>query len=66
MTTVKQHTSQHLRPDSAEVHRLLADCSKADRLLGWKPSVNVEEGIARTVAWARQNLDLLQTDRYHV
>lgn len=55
-----------VRPEKSEVHRLLADCSKAARLLNWQPTISVEEGIARTVAWARQNLDLLKTDRYHV
>ena len=55
-----------VRPEKSEVHRLLADCSKAARLLNWQPTISVEEGIARPVAWARQNLDLLKTDRYHV
>jgi dTDP-glucose 4,6-dehydratase len=55
-----------IRPDKSEVHRLLADCSKAERLLGWKSSFSVEEGIRKTIDWARQNLDLLQADRYHV
>jgi NAD dependent epimerase/dehydratase len=55
-----------IRPEKSEVHRLLADCSKAERLLGWKSSHSVEEGIRKTIDWARQNLDLLQTDRYHV
>ena len=55
-----------VRPTNSEVNRLLADCSKAERLLGWKPSVTLEEGIIRTVSWARQNLDLLRTDRYHL
>jgi dTDP-glucose 4,6-dehydratase len=55
-----------VRPTNSEVNRLLANCSKAERLLGWRPSVTLEEGILRTVSWARQNLDLLQTDSYHV
>jgi NAD dependent epimerase/dehydratase len=55
-----------VRPTNSEVNRLLADNSKAERLLGWKPSVTLEEGISRTVSWARQNLDLLRTERYHV
>jgi dTDP-glucose 4,6-dehydratase len=54
-----------IRPEKSEVFRLLADCSKASRLLGWTPSVRLEEGIARTVAWARENLDMLKVDHYH-
>ncbi len=35
-------------------HRRL-DCARADRLLGWRAEVPPEEGIARTVAWWREN-----------
>jgi len=31
-----------------------ADISKAKKLLGYEPRVNVEEGLARFVAWARE------------
>jgi dTDP-glucose 4,6-dehydratase len=55
-----------VRPEKSEVFRLIADCSKAERLLGWKHSVTVEDGIANTIDWARKNLDLLRVDRYHV
>jgi dTDP-glucose 4,6-dehydratase len=55
-----------LRPEKSEVFRLLADTAKAERLLGWRPRVGVEEGIARTVDWARANLDRLLVDSYHV
>jgi NAD dependent epimerase/dehydratase len=41
-----------LRPEASEVMRLMSDNSLARRLLGWSPRVSLEEGIARTVAWA--------------
>jgi UDP-glucuronate 4-epimerase len=31
-----------------------ADVSKARRLLGYEPKVNVEEGLRRFVAWLRE------------
>lgn len=34
-----------------------AHTGKARRLLGWAPSVNIEEGIRRTVEWYRENRD---------
>jgi len=34
-----------------QVFRHTADASKAKRLLGWKPSVTFEEGLAETIAW---------------
>lgn len=33
------------------VSRRLADISKAKRLLGWEPTVDLEEGLRRLVAW---------------
>ena len=58
--------SARVRPEKSEVHRLLADTTKAKRLLGWQASVSVEDGIALTIDWMRRNLDLVRTDRYHV
>lgn len=37
----------------SEPHITYADVSKARRLLGYEPQVNVEEGLARFVAWLR-------------
>ncbi len=44
---------EHIHPQS-EIPKLLCDSSKAERLLGWKPEVSLEEGIARTREWIRQ------------
>jgi nucleoside-diphosphate-sugar epimerase len=35
---------------------LFLDCGKAERDLGWRKKTTLDEGIARTVAWWRQNL----------
>jgi len=32
-----------------------ADIQKAQSLLGWKPEVDLEEGIRRTVEWTLEN-----------
>ena len=34
------------------------DCSKAERVLGWKPQVTLEEGIARTVEFFKKKQSL--------
>jgi nucleoside-diphosphate-sugar epimerase len=34
-----------------------ADIGKAERLLGWKPWVPLDEGVRRTVAWYLENRD---------
>ena len=44
----------HPRPvDDPEVRR--PDISKATRILGWTPEVPLEEGLARTIAWAKEH-----------
>jgi nucleoside-diphosphate-sugar epimerase len=32
----------------------VADATKSQRLLGWRPRVSLSEGVARTVSWARE------------
>jgi NAD dependent epimerase/dehydratase len=49
---------QRLRPQDSEVERLLADNTLAKTILGWQPKVNLEEGLARTIAWIKDNLEL--------
>ncbi|OAS20521.1 CDP-glucose 4,6-dehydratase [Paenibacillus oryzisoli] len=44
-----------------EAKLLNLDCSKANFLLGWKPSLNIEECIALTCEWYRE---YHQTDSY--
>lgn len=52
---------QHIVHDhpQAEIAKLLADNKKADRVLGWRPEVTLEEGIKRTREWIRANPDAL-------
>ena len=39
----------------ADLKATWADISKAQKLLGWKPKIPLEEGIRRTVEWFKQN-----------
>jgi len=39
----------------ADMKATWADIDKAKRLLDWKPRVNLEEGIKRTVEWTKDN-----------
>jgi nucleoside-diphosphate-sugar epimerase len=39
----------------AEIMRLRCDSSKASRLLGWKPTISLDEGLRRTRAWLADN-----------
>ena len=35
----------------------VADCTKSRRLLGWRPTTSLAEGIGRTVEWMRERRD---------
>jgi NAD dependent epimerase/dehydratase len=56
--------AERLRPAGSEVERLLADNARARTLLGWKPAVSLEEGIAATADWMRGRVDTSQSMRY--
>ena len=47
--------ARRLRPDASEVLELQSDPSLALELLGWKPTVTLEEGLERTATWLREN-----------
>jgi dTDP-glucose 4,6-dehydratase len=43
-----------VRPKASEVERLLCDNSTARDAIGYEPSVDLEEGLRRTVEWLRE------------
>lgn len=46
----------HLPGREEEIARRQPDISKAQRLLGWRPSVSLETGLSETIAWFRAKL----------
>lgn len=57
---------QRMRPAGSEVLRLWADNRKADQLIGWRPQVSLDEGLRRTIAWIRGNLERYRPGVYEV
>ncbi|WP_046867528.1 SDR family NAD(P)-dependent oxidoreductase [Microvirga massiliensis] len=51
-----QQDSERVRPEKSEVRALLADSSRLRTDTGWRPTVSLQEGLARTVAWWRDRL----------
>lgn len=58
--------SDRKRPAKSEVGRLIASTERADAILGWKPTIPLEEGLAKTAAWVERNLDYFTTKGYQV
>ncbi len=56
--------SQRLRPEASEVMRLLSDNSLAVQRLGWRPQFTLDQGLERTIAWVRGNLDRYRIGTY--
>lgn len=57
---------QRMRPAGSEVLRLWADNRKAAGLIGWRPRVTLDEGLARTVEWLAGNLSRYRPGVYEV
>jgi NAD dependent epimerase/dehydratase len=59
---------QRLRPQNSEVFRLWCDNSKIEALTGFKPQVDIREGLARTIEWFTNpdNLRRYKVDIYNV
>jgi len=55
---------QRIRPENSEVERLCADNTKASEILGWTPSHKLEEGLAVTIDWLRENSEQYRSNVY--
>jgi len=57
---------KRVRPEKSEVERLLADNSKARKLLGWRPRVSLDAGLKMTIEWIRDHPDSYKPDTYNM
>lgn len=55
-----------VRPKKSEVFRLRADNRKAAKLIGWRPRYSLDEGLAETIEWIRENLASYKSGVYNV
>jgi UDP-glucose 4-epimerase len=46
-----EHPVEHVDARPGDVRRLLADTSLAERVAGYRPTVSLRDGLARTVRW---------------
>ncbi|MDD1674731.1 MAG: SDR family NAD(P)-dependent oxidoreductase [Methanomicrobiales archaeon] len=58
--------SGRVRPEMSEVQQLICNNALAKSVLAWEPRVTLEAGIAKTVAWVREHLDVYKASAYAV
>jgi len=46
---------RRIRPQKSEVEKLVADTSRAKKLLNWDPKTGLEKGIEKTIRWMEKN-----------
>lgn len=56
---------QRVRPERSEVLVLQSDPARARKLLGWEPSVSLEDGLRNVAEWLRPRVDPARAARYH-
>jgi NAD dependent epimerase/dehydratase len=54
-----------IRPANSEVEILLSDPALASTILGWAPTVSLEQGLRETAAWLEGRFDAETAGRYH-
>lgn len=59
-----EQDAERVRPEASEVQRLVADHALASELLGWQPTISLEEGLRLTVDWVRAHLDAYRPGVY--
>jgi NAD dependent epimerase/dehydratase len=57
---------ERVRPESSEVFHLIGCAAAAEELAGWKARTALDEGLARTLDWARGRTDLRRPGDYRV
>ena len=62
---IKSH-EERVRPPDSEVMRLICDNSKARRLLGWRPQVDLKTGLARVIEYVRAHPEQYKAEIYNV
>jgi UDP-glucuronate 4-epimerase len=57
--TAQKASYQYEHFHKADMKSTWADISKAKNILCWKPEIDLDEGIKRTVEWTKDNWDLI-------
>ena len=55
---------ERMRPERSEVLRLISDNRLAYEKLGWRPEVQLKDGLLKTIQWIEGHMGLFDPDRY--
>jgi dTDP-glucose 4,6-dehydratase len=58
--------ANRVRPPRSEVNVLIADNSKAKKILKWETRVSIEEGLKKTISWFAERKERYRVGRYNV
>lgn len=58
--TKKKVKVEYLPFHKADLKVTWAEISKAKKLLGWEPRIDIEEGLRRTIEWTEKHLELVK------
>lgn len=53
-----------MRPPASEVMRLISSPRLARELMGWEPTVELHDGLARTIEWIGRSRERFRTEHY--
>jgi len=57
---------RRVHPKKSEVGLLSPSNDRAKKLLDWKPTVSLQEGLIETINWVKENLDFYKPPVYRV
>jgi len=57
---------KRIRPEKSEVERLVANISRAKKLIHWTPKVSLEKGIEKTIKWMKENFWRYKKEIYNI
>jgi NAD dependent epimerase/dehydratase len=60
------HDEARTRPEKSEVMQLLSDNRKAARLMGWRPTTPLDDGLAQTISFVSANLGRYSSKTYAI
>ena len=58
--------SKRLRPEGSEVTRLLSNNMLAREILGWRPEVDLDQGLEKTIQWIESHLENYRVGQYEL